>query len=180
MRIMEGGVCAAKGFTAGGIHCGIRANKTKKDLALIVSECPASAAAVYTTNKVKGAPILVTKKNLEVTNADILDFDFANILQPYVVAGNIPYYITSPIIEKILKAKNKPEKIVLLIQKEVAERIASDKETMLSLFVKNYADTELGPVVGREEFTPPPKVDSQVIILELHGAVVREEVSLEK
>ena len=65
MKIINGGVCAAKGFTAGGIHCGIRANKTKKDLALIVSECPASAAAVYTTNLVKGAPLTVTKKHLE-------------------------------------------------------------------------------------------------------------------
>ena len=65
MKIINGGVCAAKGFKASGIHCGIRANKTKKDLALIVSECPASAAAVYTTNLVKGAPLTVTKKHLE-------------------------------------------------------------------------------------------------------------------
>ena len=64
MKISPGGVCAAKGFTAGGVHCGIRKNRTKKDLALIVSEVPASAAAVYTTNLVKGAPLLVTKKNL--------------------------------------------------------------------------------------------------------------------
>ena len=105
-----------------------------------------------------------------------MDFDFASIPQPYKVAGNIPYYITSPILEKLLKVENRPERIVLLIQKEVAERIASDKETMLSLFVKNYADVELGPVVGREEFTPPPKVDSQVIILEPHEAVVKEEM----
>lgn len=59
------GVCAPKGFTAAGIHCGIRKNKTKRDLALIYSEVPASAAAVYTTNLVKGAPLTVTKKHLE-------------------------------------------------------------------------------------------------------------------
>ena len=64
MKLTEGGVCAAKGFTANGIHCGIRKNKTKKDLALIVSEVRANAAAVYTTNLVKGAPLLVTKKHL--------------------------------------------------------------------------------------------------------------------
>ena len=64
MKLIPGGVCAAKGFTANGIHCGIRKNKTKKDLALILSECPASAAAVYTTNLVKGAPLLVTKAHL--------------------------------------------------------------------------------------------------------------------
>ena len=64
MKIVDGGVCAAKGFTAAGVHCGIRKNKTKKDLALIVSEKKAAAAAVYTTNLVKGAPLTVTKAHL--------------------------------------------------------------------------------------------------------------------
>ena len=64
MKIIEGGICAAKGFTASGVHCGIRKNRTKKDVALIYSACPASAAAVYTTNLVKGAPLAVTKKNI--------------------------------------------------------------------------------------------------------------------
>jgi len=64
MNIISGGVCAAKGFTANGIHCGIRHNKTKRDLALIYSEVPAAAAAVYTSNLVKGAPIAVTKAHI--------------------------------------------------------------------------------------------------------------------
>ena len=64
MEFIKGGVCAAKGFTAGGIHCGIRKNRTKRDLALIVSEKRAAAAAVYTTNLVKGAPLTVTKAHL--------------------------------------------------------------------------------------------------------------------
>ena len=64
MKTVEGGVCAAKGFYAAGVHCGIRKNKTKKDLALIYSEKKATAAAVYTTNLVKGAPLVVTKKHL--------------------------------------------------------------------------------------------------------------------
>ncbi len=64
MKKIDGGVCAAKGFTASGVHCGVRKNKTKKDISLIYSEVPASAAAVYTTNLVKGAPIAVTKNNL--------------------------------------------------------------------------------------------------------------------
>ena len=65
MKLIKGGVCAARGFKANGIHCGIRKNRTKRDLALILSEVPASAAAVYTTNLVKGAPIYVNKKHLE-------------------------------------------------------------------------------------------------------------------
>ena len=64
MKQVEGGVCAAKGFKANGIHCGVRKNKTNRDLALIYSEKRAAAAAVYTTNLVKGAPITVTKQNI--------------------------------------------------------------------------------------------------------------------
>ena len=64
MKIISGGVCAAKGFEANGIHCGIRRNRTKRDLALIYSQKPATAAAVYTTNLVKGAPLTVTKSHL--------------------------------------------------------------------------------------------------------------------
>ena len=65
IKIIDGGICAAKGFKASGVHCGIRKNRTKKDLSLIFSEKKATAAAVYTTNLVKGAPLTVTKKHLE-------------------------------------------------------------------------------------------------------------------
>ncbi len=65
LKEIQGGVCAAKGFTANGVHCGIRKNKSKRDLALIYSEVEANAAAVYTKNLVKGAPLTVTKKNIE-------------------------------------------------------------------------------------------------------------------
>ena len=64
IKLITGGVCAARGFKAGGIHCGIRKNRTKKDLALIVSDTMANAAAVYTTNLVKGAPLTVTRENI--------------------------------------------------------------------------------------------------------------------
>ncbi len=65
LKGIQGGVCAAKGFTANGVHCGIRKNKTKRDLALIFSQKQANAAAVYTQNLVKGAPLIVTKNNIE-------------------------------------------------------------------------------------------------------------------
>lgn len=64
MKIIEGGVCAAKGYKAAGVHCGIRKNHIKKDLALVISDVSANAAAVYTTNLVKGAPLDVTKKHI--------------------------------------------------------------------------------------------------------------------
>jgi len=65
MEWIKGGVCAAYGFLASGVHCGIRKNKTKKDLALIISKTRAAAASIYTTNLVKGAPIYVTKENIQ-------------------------------------------------------------------------------------------------------------------
>ena len=106
-------------------------------------------------------------KNLNVINADFLDFDLSSITGPYVVAGNIPYYITSPIITKLITSENKPLKIVLLIQKEVAERILEGprKQTYLSLFVQNFAEVQPGILVSKEYFTPPPKVDSATLIL---------------
>lgn len=64
MKIIDGGVCAAKGFQAGAVHCGIRKSSSKLDLAVIVSDCVCSAAAVYTTNKVKASPLHLTKEHL--------------------------------------------------------------------------------------------------------------------
>ena len=64
-KIIEGGICAPKGFSANGIHCGVRKNRTKRDIALILSEVPCAAAATYTTNLVKGAPLTVTKENIK-------------------------------------------------------------------------------------------------------------------
>ncbi|MFR6425017.1 MAG: bifunctional ornithine acetyltransferase/N-acetylglutamate synthase [Oscillospiraceae bacterium] len=73
MKQVTGGVCAAQGFSAAGIHCGIRKNQAKRDLALIYSAVPASAAAVYTTNLVKGAPLTVTKAHLADGKAQAID-----------------------------------------------------------------------------------------------------------
>ena len=69
---INGGVCAAKGFSANGIHCGIRKNKTKRDIALISSSVVANAAAVYTKNLVKGAPLTVTKNNISDGKAQVM------------------------------------------------------------------------------------------------------------
>ena len=123
-------------------------------------------------------PKSFTGKNLEVIKGDFLEVDLNSVTkgQKYVLAGNIPYYITSPILEKTLTTEVLPERIVLLMQKEVAERIVSEKETVLSLFVKNRAQVIAGPVVLGQEFTPPPKVDSQVLVLEPHTPEVPDKV----
>lgn len=78
MKIIEGGVCAAKGYKANGIHCGIRANINKKDLALVVSDVMANAAAVYTRNLVKGAPIYVSEDHLKDGRAQAIIVNSGN------------------------------------------------------------------------------------------------------
>jgi len=104
---------------------------------------------------------------LEVVNEDILTFDLTHLPEKYVVVANVPYYITSKIIQLLTTSSNPPRTIVLLIQKEVAERIVAEPGDMSILAVSSqvYAEVRLGDVVPAELFTPPPKVDSQVVIL---------------
>jgi 16S rRNA A1518/A1519 N6-dimethyltransferase RsmA/KsgA/DIM1 with predicted DNA glycosylase/AP lyase activity len=92
----------------------------------LLKRFPKVLAIEFDPRLAKNLPNSFPGKNLEVKNDDFLKFDLDKISEDYVVAGNIPYYITSPIIEKLLTAKNKPKKIALLIQKEVAERILAD------------------------------------------------------
>ena len=106
-------------------------------------------------------------KKLTVVNQDILQFDLNQLPKNYKVVANVPYYITSKIVEKLMTAENKPSVAVLLVQKEVAERIAAEAGNMsiLSVSVQIFAEAELDIEVPRQFFTPPPKVDSQVVVL---------------
>ena len=109
-------------------------------------------------------------KNLEVVSGDILSFDLSKLPGGYKVVANIPYYITNKIIQLFLTSKNKPSLIVLLIQKEVAERLVANpgKMSILAVSAQLFAEVSLGEVVKAEMFLPPPKVDSQVVILKPH------------
>ena len=130
---------------------------------------PKVLAVEFDDHLAKNLPKSFPGKNLTVIHQDFLQFDLQKITEPYVVAGNIPYYITTPIIEKLLTTKHKPVRIVLLVQKEVADKICPQESKLgyssLSLFVDNFAEAHLGPIVTRDLFTPPPKVDSRVLIL---------------
>ncbi len=108
-------------------------------------------------------------KKLTVVNQDILQFDLNQLPKNYKVVANVPYYITSKIVEKLMTAENKPSIAVLLVQKEVAERIAAEAGNMsvLSVSVQIFAEAELDIEVPRQFFTPPPKVDSQVVVLRI-------------
>lgn len=105
--------------------------------------------------------------NVRVEEADIMKFNLADLPTDYKVVANVPYYITSPIIRLLMESKNPPVYSVLLIQKEVAERIAAGPGDMsiLALSVQYYADVELIVDVPRDRFYPEPNVDSTVIKL---------------
>lgn len=106
-------------------------------------------------------------KNLEVIQSDILSFDLSTLPVGYKVVANVPYYITSKIVQLLMTADNKPSVAVLLVQKEVAERLAARPGNMsiLAVSAQLFAEVSLGDVVPAALFTPPPKVDSQVVIL---------------
>lgn len=106
-------------------------------------------------------------KQLEVMTGDILKFNLSTLPTNYKVVANVPYYITSKIVQMLMTTDNKPSIAVLLVQKEVAERLAAKPGDMsiLAVSAQVFADVSLGDVVKSELFTPPPKVDSRVVIL---------------
>lgn len=110
-------------------------------------------------------------KNLQVIHSDILSFDLGQLPTNYKVVANVPYYITSKIVQLLMTADNKPGVVVLLVQKEVAERLAAvgGKHSILSVSAQLFADVRLGDKVPAHFFEPAPKVDSQVVILQPHS-----------
>jgi 16S rRNA (adenine1518-N6/adenine1519-N6)-dimethyltransferase len=106
--------------------------------------------------------------NLQLVHADILSFDLTKLPPDYKVVANIPYYLTSNLVRVLSESSNSPKSITLLVQKEVAERLAAGPGEMsiLSVTAQMYFEPKLGLVVSAALFTPPPKVDSQIIHLQ--------------
>lgn len=105
--------------------------------------------------------------NLTVETGDILSFNLNTLPRDYVVVANVPYYITSKIVRALSEADNVPKTAVLLVQREVAERIAAGpgSMSMLSVATQVFFEATTGIEVPRRYFTPPPEVDSQTVIL---------------
>lgn len=145
-------------------------------LGTLTSELLRRAARVvaveFDTELARKLPGQFPGKDLTVVSDDILRFDLDTLPEGYKVVANVPYYITSKIVERLLTAVNKPRLAVLLVQKEVAERLAARPGDMsiLAVSAQIYADVSLGTFVGRRYFTPAPKVDSQVVILRTRTA----------
>jgi 16S rRNA (adenine1518-N6/adenine1519-N6)-dimethyltransferase len=106
--------------------------------------------------------------SLQLIEGDVLDQDLAEIVRaPFLVVANIPYHITSPILHRFLELPRPPERLVLMVQREVAHRIAAPPGAMsyLSVFVQYHARVEVVLEVPRQAFEPEPNVDSSVILV---------------
>lgn len=105
--------------------------------------------------------------NIKIINADIRKFDFNQLPTGYKIVANIPYYLTSLLLRQICESQNPPSLAVLLVQKEVAERVVAEPGQMsiLSVLTQMYFEATLGKIVPAQFFTPPPEVDSRVLIL---------------
>lgn len=103
--------------------------------------------------------------NVEVVQADILKYDLSQLPKNYLVVANIPYYLTSNLIRQLLESTNPPARMVLMVQKEVADRIVAGPGQMsvLSFSVQYYAEADIVASVAKELFEPIPKVDSAII-----------------
>jgi 16S rRNA (adenine1518-N6/adenine1519-N6)-dimethyltransferase len=123
-------------------------------------------------------------KNLDIVNADILEINLPELLvqnnfvnSGYKIIANIPYYITSPIIRLFLETVYPPKEMLLMVQKEVAERICAKAGNLniLALSVQYYADAEVLFNVPRKAFFPTPEVDSAVIRITLNAKRIEKE-----
>jgi 16S rRNA (adenine1518-N6/adenine1519-N6)-dimethyltransferase len=118
------------------------------------------------------AQVLASYNNVELIHADILELDLINLVpsSSYIVAANIPYYITSAIIRHLMEAAVKPERIVLTVQYELAKRIcaAAGALSLLALSVQVFGTPRITARIPAEAFYPPPKVDSAVVRIDLY------------
>lgn len=121
-------------------------------------------------------------KKLKVVNEDILKFDVTKLPKNYKICANIPYYLTSNLIRKMLESENPPSIMALLIQKEVAERIVAKPGDMsvLAVATQYYAEVELHELVLAKLFTPPPKVDSQIIKIKCRKQPLFPDIDTQK
>lgn len=117
--------------------------------------------------------VLALYKNVRLVQGDILKLNPAELMETsgYVVVANIPYYITSMVIRHLLEAELRPSRVVLTVQKEVAERICAGagKMSLLALSVQVYGKAVIGTTIPAEAFYPSPKVDSAVLSIEIHS-----------
>lgn len=127
-------------------------------------------------------PKIILSKGLKVYNQDCLKFDYSILPKDFKVVANIPYYLTSNLLRVLSENANSPKNIILLIQKEVAERVAakSGKQSILGITVQYFYKAELGPIIKADKFYPIPKIDSQLVKLSRHSEPLFKNVDHNK
>lgn len=163
---------------------------TKDDLVLEIGPGPGTltqklvqragkvVAVEYDDWLAQSLPERLKADNLEIISQDILKFDFTSLPPDYKVIANIPYYLTSNLIRVLSETTNQPSVVVLLVQKEVAQRVCATPGDMsiLSVTAQYYWQVGLGFEVPASLFTPPPKVDSQILIMQRRPALLFPDV----
>ena len=128
--------------------------------------------------------VLTSYENVHIIHGDILKLSPKDLISEdhYLVVANIPYYITSAVIRHLLESESKPRRIVLTIQKEVAQRICAKPGDMslLALSVQVYGDPRIAAQIPAEAFFPAPKVDSAVLIIDIYPSPQVEEELLDR
>ena len=134
---------------------------------LLVKKAKQVVAVEFDAKLAVELPNRVSASNLTVVSQDIMSFDLTSLPKDYKVVANIPYYLTSNLIRVLSESTNPPSQAALLVQKEVAERVAARPGAMslLSVSAQFYWELSLGPVVPAALFTPPPKVASQILAM---------------
>lgn len=145
---------------------------------LLVAQSEKVIAVEFDEALAADLPSRVKAPNLEVITQDILSLDFTQLPTVYKIVANIPYYLTSNLIRVISETSNPPSAAALLVQKEVAERVAAAPGAMslLSVTAQYYWSVSLAEIVPAALFTPPPKVDSQILVLNRHNGPLFEDV----
>ncbi|HSX28271.1 MAG TPA: 16S rRNA (adenine(1518)-N(6)/adenine(1519)-N(6))-dimethyltransferase RsmA [Candidatus Saccharimonadales bacterium] len=134
---------------------------------VLVQRAHKVVAVEFDTDLARDLSSRVLADNLEVIHQDILAFDLSKLPRDYKVAANIPYYLTSKLVRLLLESPKPPAMTALLVQKEVAERMAAQPGALsiLGISVQFYCEATLREMVPAKLFTPPPEVDSQIIQL---------------
>lgn len=145
---------------------------------LLVQQADQVQAVEFDADLARDLPSRVPSPNLQVTRQDILSFDFTSLPNNYKLVANIPYYLTSNLIRVISETTNPPSIAAILVQKEVARRVAAQPGDMslLSVTAQYFWEVSLGAEVPAELFTPPPKVDSQILIMHRRGQPLFKDV----
>lgn len=157
-------------LTGGLLEAGAAVTAVELDRGMVGHLADAFEAAIAAAADAPHPPAPNPPGSLRLVAEDILDVDLAGLLvPPFDVVANLPYHVTSPILHRLLGVEPRPERCVLMVQREVAERVAARPGAMsyLSVFVQYHAVASLVRLVPREAFEPAPAVESAILALDV-------------